>query len=206
MTLKELREEVVARGAQNILSDASGETRINRWINQAIRDICDFKPWPFLLTSKEGAAPLKIEDLGHVEVAIDATNDNKLRFATIGQLTQGDPDLSSKGNAEYWYTEDNETVKVFPASGSATFKFTYRKIPADLTEDGKSPVIPAAYHDLIVDGVMVKVYKSTDNFEAAAEVLKDYERRLDGMVRALRKPNYDGERRLTRTGGSADYL
>ncbi len=206
MTRKEIREEVVARGAENISSDSGGEARINRWINQVIRDICDFKPWPFLLTSKEGTAPLKIEDLGHVEAAIDVTNDNKLRFVSIGQLTGGDPDLSEVGSASYWYTEDNETVKVYPADAASTFKFHYRKIPADLTEDGKSPAIPAAYHDVIVDGVMVKVYKATDNFEAATEVKKEYEGALGGMAHALLHPNYDGERRIGRTGGVADYL
>lgn len=206
MTRKEIREEVVARGAENIVVDTGGEARVNRWINQVVRDICDFKPWPFLYTSKEGAAPLKIEDLGHVEAVIDVTNDTRLRFVSLGQLSGSDPDLASIGTAGYWYTEDNETVKVFPANTSDTFKVRYRRIPADLTEDGKSPIVPAAYHDVIVDGVMVKVYKGTDNFGAAGEAQKAYEKGLQGMAHALLKPNYDSERRIGRTGGSADYL
>lgn len=205
MTRKEIREEVVANGAENIANEEGGEARLNRWIAQVIRDICDLKPWPFLMVTKEGKAPLEVADLAHVEAMVDVTNDNRLRSITVGQVIAGDPDLSQVGNAAYWYTEDGKTLKVYPANTSATFKVHYRKTPAALT-DGESPIIPADYHDVIVDGVRIKVYKATDNFAAAAEILKDYERRLDGMAHALLHPNYDGARRISRTGGIADYL
>ena len=53
---------------------------------------------------------------------------------------------------------------------------------------------------------MAKVYRSTDNFEAAREVQKGYDRGLGGMAHTLLHPNYDGQRRIGRTGGVADYL
>lgn len=205
MTRKEIREEVIANGAENIANDTGGEARLNRWIQQVIRDICDLKPWPFLMATKEGKAPLAVADLAHVEVFADVTNDNLLMPVTIGQLSMADPDLSETGNAEYWYTEDGSTLKVYPANTDATFKAHYRKTPAALA-DNESPIIPADYHDVIVDGVRIKVYKATDNFEAAAEILKDYERRLEAMAHALLHTNYDQARRLSRTGGPADYL
>lgn len=202
---KELREEIEASGAENIANDTGGEARINRWIQQAIREICDYKPWPFLLATKEGKAPLEIADLGHVQAVSDLSNDNTLEPITLNQALLGDPDLDSTGNPEYWYTEDGETIKIFPASTTTTIKVYYRKTPAELEDEGE-PIIPADYHSLIVDLVMVKVYKKGDNFEAAAEVLKDYERKLEGMVHALMKRNYDKERRMTRTGSRGDYL
>jgi hypothetical protein len=205
MNLKQIREEVIASGAENIANDTGGEARLNRWIAQVIRDICDLKPWPFLMATKEGAAPLEVKDLAHVETFADVTNDNLLMPVTVGQLSMADPDLSDTGNAEYWYTEDARTLKVYPANTSATFKVHYRKTPAALI-DTEEPIIPADYHDLIVDGVRIKVYKASDNFEAAAEILKDYERRLEGMAHALLHTNYDQARRLSRTGGPADYL
>lgn len=205
MTRKEIREEIIASGAENIANDAGGEARINRWIQQVIRDICDLKPWPFLLVTKEGKAPLAVADLAHVEAFVDVTNDNVLRPVTLGQLVLGDPDLSAVGNAEYWYTTDGATLNVYPANTSNTFKAHYRRTPPALI-DAESPLIPADYHDVIVDGVRIKTYKATDNFEAAAEILKDYERRLDGMAHALLHTGYDQSRRLTRTGGTGYYL
>lgn len=205
MNRKEIREEIVASGAENILNDTGGEARINRWIQQAIREICDFKPWPFLLATKQGAAPLEVADLGHVQAVSDITGRNPLEPITLNQALLGDPTLSSVGTPEYWYTEDGKTIKIFPANTSVTIKVYYRKVPGAL-EDEDVPIIPEDYHDLIVTRVRVKVYKATDNLEAAAEMLKDYERELDGMVHALMKPNYDKERRLTRSGYAGDYL
>lgn len=183
-----------------------GPTRINRWIQQAIRELCDFKPWPFLFATKEGAAPLAIEDLGHVIAVSDLTNRNPIEPATINQLLLGDPDLTGIGQAAYWFTEDGKTITVYPApSGGGSFKVRYRKIPVALTDE-EEPIVPVDFHDLIVTRVRVKVYKDTDNFEAAAEVLKDYERERDLMVHALMKPAYDKERRLTRSGRAGDYV
>jgi hypothetical protein len=201
---EEIREEIVASGAENISSDTGGEDRINRWIQQAYREICDFKPWPFLFDSDEGVAPLTIEELGHVQAVVDVAARNPLEPITINQLLLGDPTQTGAGKPEYWYTEDGETIKVAPASATL-IRVLYRKVPAEL-EDGDEPIFDSDYHDLIVTRVRVKVYKATDNLEAAAEILKDYERERDGMVHALMKPNYDKERRLTRAGRGGDYL
>jgi len=81
----------------------------------------------------------------------------------------------------------------------------YRKVPVAIA-DNEEPIIPADYHDLIVTRVRVKVYKATDNWEAASEAWKDYEKERDAMVHALMKPNYDRERRVTRTGQAGDYV
>lgn len=206
MNRKEIREEIIALGAENIANDTGGEARINRWIQQAIRDICDHKPWPFLFAEKEGAAPLAIADLGHVIAVSDVTNRNPLEPASINQLLLGDPTLASSGQASYWYTENGTTIKVYPVpSGGGKFKVRYRKVPVTLA-DNEEPIIPSDYHDLIVTRVKVKVYKATDNWEAASEAWKDYERERGNMVHALMKTNYDKERRLTRSGGIGDYL
>jgi hypothetical protein len=204
MNRKTIREELVALGAENIANETGGEERLDRWIQNAIREICDFKPWPFLFDEKEGAMPLTIADLGHVVGVSDVDARNPLEFATLNQLLLGDPDLDGSGAAEYWYTEDGHTIKVYPASGN-TFNVRYRKTPAVLTDE-EEPIIPADYQELIITRARVEIYKATDNFEAAAEVLKDYERVLDRMVHALMKPNYDKDRRFTRSGRAGDYL
>lgn len=180
--------------------------RVRRWVSQAYRAICDHKPWPFLYATKEGEAPLEIEDFGHVQAVVDLTNRNPLEPITLNQVLLGDPKLDGVGNAEYWYTTDGKTISIAPANTSITLKAHYRKAVAELKRDSDEPLFDVAYHDLIVDGAVIKGYKSTDNFEAAAKVLEDYERQLGGMVHALMKPNYDKERRLTRAGRGGDYL
>lgn len=204
MNRKEIREEVVDSGFENIFKDAGGEARINRWIQQAIREICDAKPWPFLYATEEGPAPLAIADLGHVVAVVDLTNGNPLGPATINEIILADPKLTAKGGAESWYVDDGTSVKVYPLS-QAIFKVHYRKVPVAL-EDEDEPIIPADYHDLIVDRVKVKAYKRSNNNEAAVEILKDYERQLGLMIHALMKPNYDQERRVGRQGAAGDYL
>jgi hypothetical protein len=205
LKLKEIREEVIASGAQNIAKDSGGEARINRWIQQSYREICDFKPWPFLFDKAEGVAPLKVEDLGHVQAVVDVAGRNELEPITINQLLLGDPTQVGVGRPEYWYTEDGVTIKITPSSTGLTLRVLYRKKPAELTDEDE-PIFDTDYHDLIVTRTRVKVYKATDNLEAAAEILKDYERERDGMVHALMKLNYDKERRLTRAGRRGDYL
>jgi hypothetical protein len=204
MKRKAIREELIALGAENIANDTGGEARLNRWIQNAIREICDHKPWSFLFAEEEGTAPITIADLGHVMGVSDIDARNPLEFVTVNQLLLGDPDLDGTGAAEYWYTEDGQTIKVYPSNGN-TFRVLYRKTPVALTDE-EEPIIPADYQELIITRARVEIYKATDNFEAAAEVLKDYERDLDRMVHALMKPNYDKERRLTRSGRAGDYL
>ena len=205
MDRKEIREEIVASGAENILNAEGGEARINRWIQQAYRELCDFKPWPFLFLTKEGAAPLKVEELGHVIAVVDVATRNPLDPLTINQVVLGDPTQTGTGSPAGWYTEDGETIKTTPSSGGK-IKVLMRRKPAALAKDEDEPIFDEDYHDLIVTRVRVKVYKATDNLEAAAEMLKDYERERGEMVHALMKPNYDKERRLTRSGRGGDYL
>lgn len=206
MKKEEIRKEVIELGAENIAAQAGGEDRIDRWIQQAIREICDFKPWPFLFAEKEEAGPtIAVPDMGHLIAVVDLAVRNPLEFITLNQLLLGDPNLDGKGAAEYWYTEDGgKTIKVSPASTNR-FRVDYRRVPLELA-DNEEPIFDADYHDVIVTRVRVQVYKATENLETAAEMLTDYERGRDAMVHALMKPNYDKERRLTRAGRRGDYL
>jgi len=198
VTFKELIEEVQVRGFSY-----ESEARIKRWINQTYREVCDFKPWPFLKTTKEGAAPLTIADLGHVLAVADVAANALLRFADLTELTQGDPNLESEGSPSRWFL-DGSKIAVYPIS-TRTIKVTYVKTPADLKEPGDEPVVPAAYQGVIVDGACAKAYKPTDNFEAMQYVRQEFDRSLRGMVHALMRPNYDGHRRILLTGSPEDY-
>lgn len=200
MTYKELLEEVKARGFEHI-----SEARLKRWINQAYREIVDHRAWEFLEEEKEGNAPLEFEDLGHVLSVVNVTEQTHLGFTTVASLGRWDPALSSSGTATQWYMKGSQEIHVFPTDAASTIKVTYLKVPADLKEDEDEPVIPVAYHGLIVDGAVLRAYKNTDNFEAASAVRQELNIGLRGMVKTLRK-SYDGNRLIQRTGSANDYL
>lgn len=200
MTLKELEAEVKARGFEY-----EGETRIRRWINRAYREVVDHKPWPFLTATKEGTAPLEVSDFGHAIAVVDLTADTSLRYADFNRVVLGDPDLSETGSPVYWYTTDGTTIAVHPANTDHTIKVTYVKVASRLTKDEDEPIVPEDYQDVIVDGAVAKAYKPSDNFEAMQFVRQEFDRGLKQMVHALLRPNYDGHRRIIRSGIRSDY-
>lgn len=205
MTFKQLYEEVVAHGWDQIAGEEGGEARLKRWINQAYREIIDFRAWGFLEDEEEGKAPLTIADLGHVLSAVNATNGTRLEYTTRAGLVHWDADLDATGIASQWYLEGETELNVYPIDTGSTIKVRYLKVPADLKEDSDVPVVPEGYHGLIVDGAVVRAYKTTDNYEAAGFARQEFDRGMRNMVRSLRK-SYDGNRRIQRTGTVNDYL
>jgi uncharacterized protein (DUF952 family) len=200
VNLKELVAEVKARGFEY-----ESDARIERWLNQAYREVVDYKPWPFLTATKEGTAPLEVADFGHAAAVVDVTADLALRYAGLGELVLVDADLSSTGSPVRWYITDGSTIEVYPANTDHTIKVTYAKVAAELKEDTDVPIVPTAYQGVIVDGAVAKAYKPSDNFEAMQFVRQEFDRGLKQMVHALLRPNYDSHRRILRTGIAGDY-
>lgn len=205
MTFKQLYEEVIARGFDNIANEEGGEARIKRWINQAYREIIDFRAWAFLEASKEGKAPLTISDLGHVLSVVNLTSESRLDYATVAALRRYDPALSGSGTATQWYLDGEHELKAYPIDASSTLLVRYLKVPADLKEDNDEPAIPSGYHGVIVDGACVRAYQPSDNYEAAGFLRQEFTRGLRNMAKNLRK-SYDGNRLIQRTGTLNDYF
>lgn len=205
MTFKELIEEVSARGFEFIANDEEGEARIKRWINQAYREIIDYRAWGFLEGEKEGKAPLTIADLKHVLSVVNVSNGERLTFATRAGLERWNPGLTEVGTATQWFLDGEDELRVFPSDADSTIQVRYLLKPPDLKEDGDEPIFDADYHDLIVDAAVVRAYKNTDNFEAAGFVRQEFDRGMRNMVRNLRK-SYDGNRMIQRSGTVDDYL
>jgi hypothetical protein len=206
VTFKQLYEEAAARGFEEMAEEPAELLRLKRYVNQAIREITDLAPWPFLNGTKEGIAPLMIADLAHVLSVSNLATDQVLYAADERQITEGDPERAETGTAQQWYRADLTHVAVWPLDSTSKLFCRYVKQPVDLVNDTDEPVIPATYHDLIVDGAVVRLYKNRDNFEAAQFVRQEWERGIRGMQHALLKPNYDQERSIVRTGLPGDYL
>jgi hypothetical protein len=205
LTFKELKEEVIARGFENIATDTGGEARIKRWINQSYREVIDHRAWAFLEASKEGKAPLAIADLGHVLSVTNLTVETLLTYIERAALLHWDPALSGTGTGTQWYLENGNSIHVYPGDTASTILVRYLKEVADLVADGDEPVVPAAYHGVIEDGAVLRAYKTTDNFEAVIAIRAEFNAGLKSMVKGLRV-NYDGSRTIVRTGSVNDYI
>lgn len=187
MTFAELQEEVKARGFE-YLSDATGLERVKRWINLAYQELCEAEDWPFLYADISGLAPLAIADLRSV-LSVNSES-RSLRWLDRRVLTGSGVDLAQRGSPTYWHLEDR-TLLTYPASDEV-LEVRYVKVPVDLTADADVPVVPARYHDLLVDGAVVRAYKDSDNYEAMAAVRSEYDRALHGMALTLGWQNHQG--------------
>lgn len=186
MTFGELQTEVYSRGFNFLNQDAAGRTRVKRWLNEAyLWDVCEAAPWTFLRTSTSGTAPLTIADLADVIWVADSTNDQGIAELDEKNLQDFDPTLDETGRAERWYMTSETTMAVWPVDTTSTFQVTYRKVPAELAADGDTPVVPSRFHNLIVDGAVIRAYRDSDEFDAADRLQIIQDMGLERMKRQL---------------------
>jgi len=200
VNVSEAVQEVKERGFDDLT-----EARILRWLNEAVGEIVDYAPWPFNEATQEGTAPLTVSELGHVLSVSNKNTETPLKPIDRRQVVSIDPALVAKGLGQMWYREGETTIATFPKDTTSTFIVRYAKAPATLAGEETLPG-PARFHDLYIDGTVVRAYKNRDNFEAAEFVRKEWERGLRQMVQALLDPNYDGPHVARRTGYRMDYI
>lgn len=170
MTFNELKDELFARGTNYLEEDASTEARAERWLNQAYREILNLHAWPFLqatATGSAGAGFVSIADFRKIRVVSDITPgyDVHLGRATFEELLVENGDLTETGDPEWYYVDNDDTVKAFPVGGTIKVYYIKRVDPMSGTNE---PIFDEEYHNLIVDKAMIKAYIDSDNFEAAA--------------------------------------
>jgi hypothetical protein len=196
-------EEAIAEVKERGFDDLS-ETRIGRWLNEAVGEVVDYGPWPFNEETKEGTAPLTFTDLGHVLSVSNKQNELQLSPLDRRQVIAVDPAMVAKGIGECWYRE-GEKIAVWPADTTSTFIVRYQKAPKELTGAEALPG-PVRFHGLYVDGAVVRGFKNRSNFEAAQFVRQEWERVLREMVMALLNTNYDMPKKVSRSGWAGDYI
>jgi hypothetical protein len=183
VTLDELREELYARGRDDLKQDATGRARAARWINQAYAELCLEEPWPFRLTSVSGAAPLEIADVGDVLSVTDTGNSGGELFEmTERELT--DWGLTTTTGLPYWFYRDSLTIRVWPAS-TTTLLVRYWKLPAELVSAADETIVPKRFMGAIVDGAVLRGVADRDNPAAVQLADQMYQRQLALMRRQL---------------------
>lgn len=186
MNLGTMRTELQARGVTDL-----SNSRANQFLNDAYHSLCEMEAWPFLETTASGSAPLTVSDLRAVLYVLDTSNDLQLAPGDARDLSYNDPDFATTTGSPNSYWIDGSAVKVYPVS-TVTLSVRYLKVPADLSADGDTPVVPTRYHQLIVDLAQVKVLgRDRDNPELVAGLRQEVDRDLAQMRDTLLDRNYD---------------
>lgn len=187
MNFSELKSELFARGANYLEEDAENVARAERWLNQAYREIVNLHAWPFLeavATGTEGAGEVSIPDLRKIRFVTDISDGGdpgrRLHRTSLDDLVaEDDADLTLTGTPEHYYVDAGNIVKGYPVGG--TIRVHYIKRAPALT-GSEEPLFSEEYHDLIVDRAMIKVYKDSDNFEAAIALRGELDLGLASMA------------------------
>lgn len=186
MTFDDLKTELFARGTNYLEEDAQGVARAERWLNQAYREILNLHAWPFLVSTATGATgsgEVSIPDLRKL-LLVANTEFGETPGRPLGRVTYEDlvgdfvVDLARTGAPEFYYVE-NSVVHAYPVGGTIFARYIRR---VDALSGSQEPVFRDEYHDLIVDRAMVKAYKDSDNFEAAAALREEFNSGVTAMA------------------------
>lgn len=184
MTFAELRAELFARGHDDMDDAGTGLTRAKRYLNQAYLWVCEQHPWNFLEATATGPAPLTIADVREVLSVTDTTLDRDLTPDDRRLLLRNHGDLSNTGTPASWYLEAN-VLQTYPVDANTQLSVRYLKVPAELSADGDTPVIPARFHDLVVDDAERRAWKAKQNYEAAGALQGTVDRGVFDMAQSL---------------------
>lgn len=190
MDLAALRVEVFS-GPYGYLNDGGTQAaRVDRWINQAYKELCTQAPWPFLETTSTGAAPLTVSDLGAIQTVFDS-NGRKLhpmQYDTLVKLAN--TSLSLNGLASYYYITSGTIVNTFPVA-TTSITVRYYKVPVDLSSAGDLPLVPDEYRDIIATGALRRCAIDNQAWQAAAGYRQEWDSRVLDMVSAeIEAPQY----------------
>lgn len=198
-TLGTIRDEVQARGF-DFVTDA----RVNQWINDSYFEIAEWMPWPFLETSVSGASPITITDLRAVLSVTNSLSGVPLESVDRRVVQLGDTALDDTGIPALWWRED-QTINVWPGSSTDTVTVRYIKVPTTLTADADTPIIPTRWHQVIVDGAVLRAQKDNDMWQEYQVLRAIWQQQLDLMTQSIMASNLAGPGTIVATMGHRDY-
>jgi hypothetical protein len=180
-TFLQLLTEFYARGFDYLADDAAGITRAKAWVNQSYLELCEEEPWPFLLTTASGAAPLALTDIRSIHGVRDTVTNRVLHPADEDELADSFT-LTTTGSPTFFYVDDT-TVRTYPVGG--TLSVRYWRVPAPLSADGDVAVVPDRFTNLIVDGAVRRAFVNVNAHTEAQAAEAERQRGLDLMRRSL---------------------
>lgn len=190
---------------QNELNDftSRSKTRIEKWVNECHRMICQSRRWSFLVVRKSDEMTI-----GMADVPVDIETDIKvggtvvaaqnilsiyditdgtygyLQQTTFDQLRDSFP-TDYKTNPEFWYYLNNKEIQFFPELGeNRKFIFSFqKKLITYATSTTTALLIPDEYIDVLHELVLYKAYRYKTDDRATA-CLENHVALLDTMIKA----------------------
>ena len=196
MNLEEIRTEVQGRGYHYLPTP-----RIDLWIKQSYEWVCSLYPWPFLEATTTGVAPLNVPDLS--QILYVSGPDVGLEGADLRDILDADPALTETGQPTNWYLDGN-TIKIWPAKEGTTIAVRYIRSPPALG-DSDSPLLPSAYHEILVDGTVMRGLKDNDEYDTAQALQAVIDLQVEGMKNSTLNRNYQNPTSLVQSGDPEDY-
>jgi hypothetical protein len=192
MTLSDIRAAVRERADDPTFDNI----KLDRWTNWVLDDIYTRYNFPFMEASttfntvdgtQEYALTGIASDIDKIRLLTDTTNDVVLDYIDPIELEQADP-ANDDESKPYKWTVYNDTLKLWPTPDAAyVIKVTYKKVPAHLTANTESPLIPERYQEIVVLGVFQKVNEWNDDYDYAGVVERQYEQKIMKMISDYRK-------------------
>lgn len=172
-----MRTEVQGRGFSHVTN-----TFIDRWINLTYQDVNNRYPWPYLEATTSGTAPLTIADLGRILSVQDTTRALALQWRDIRTIQENDPALALSGTPRFFYRDGSvaASIKTYPTSAN-TISVRYTKIASDLATDVSIPILPTAFHYLLVEGACMRAYRRANEMDTAADAAQELENGIAKM-------------------------
>lgn len=206
MDFQALQTEVFARGFEHLNDASTGLTRVKRRINERYLAACGRAEFPFLYATATGNAPLTITDLRSVLSVVDTTNDRKLNRWDRRLLVTEHPDLGDQIGPPYaWYRNSEAQISVYPAGVATALEVRYCKVPAELSANGDTPVIPSRFRWLIVEGAVADLLRDNSDLDDAQVVEQRYETGIAQLVAEYEHDGLDGPDFIQVTDSSTDW-
>jgi len=181
------------------------KTKIEGWVNEGHKLICQQRAWGFLNVKQSdsmtlGTADFPLSILTGIKVATVVTAAQDIRaiyditdgtFQNIVQSTMEQVrdsyqvDYSQDGPPEFWYFVSDNMIEVFPkVSADRIFQFSFKKkLITYATGATTALLIPDEYIDTLKEYVCYRVYrfKADDRSESCLSAYNDL---LGGMIAA----------------------
>lgn len=183
---------------------ARSKTRIEKWVNECHRMICQSRRWNFLVVRESDEMTIGTGNTINIETGIkvatvvtaarnilsiyDTTDDTweYVQMTTLDQLRDSFPtDYGQAGAPDFWYYTSDRDIKFFPTlSEDRKFVFSFQKqLVTYATGAATALLIPDEYVDTLQEFVLYKAYRyKTD--DRAQSCLENYNALLDAMIKA----------------------
>lgn len=185
MNFSDLQTDFFESGFAYLNDNGVGLVRAKRWINQAYLEICALEPWSFLEVTATGTPPLAVSDFDRAISVLDNTNHVRLEHSDFGSLVQSYPDPTVVDTPLYWYLTGGTTIGVMPPATTISLSVRYVKVPTELSNASDTPLLPAAYHDIITLGAWRRGLLDDSNAGDYDVVKGEWNERLSVMRLAL---------------------